>query len=73
VAALETKEAIRRGSLLDAGAVAAEWIGVARTIRAGVLRLPRRAGARLGLTAEQERGLDDECRAVLTELGTTDD
>jgi phage terminase Nu1 subunit (DNA packaging protein) len=37
-AALETKEAVRRGALLDAGAVEAEWIGVARTIRAGVLR-----------------------------------
>jgi terminase small subunit / prophage DNA-packing protein len=66
----ELKNAARRGSLLDAGAVEAEWVGVARTIRAGVLRLPRRAGARLGLTAEQERGLDDECREVLSELGT---
>jgi hypothetical protein len=43
---------------------------VVRTIRAGVLRLPRRAGARLGLTAEQVRELDAECRAVLTELGS---
>ena len=67
---VELRNAIRRGALVDAEAVAAEWEGVLRTVRAGVMRLPRRTGARLGLTADQVRGLDGECRAVLTELGS---
>ena len=62
--------AIQRGALLDAGEVSREWEGLCRYVRVGVLRLPRRAGARLGLTPEQVRGLDDECRAVLTEMGS---
>lgn len=68
--AVELKNRRLAGSLVDAAAVQAEWTGVCLQLRAGVLRLPRRAGARLGLTAQQVRGLDDECRAVLTELGT---
>lgn len=67
-ALVEQRLAVRRGALLDAGAVEAEWTGVLRTVRAGVLRLPQRAGGRLGLTAEQVRELDNEARQILTEL-----
>jgi phage terminase Nu1 subunit (DNA packaging protein) len=65
---VEQKTAIRAGKLLDAEAVEAEWTGVCRTLRAGVMRIPRRAGARLGLDAEQVRELDAECREILTAL-----
>jgi phage terminase Nu1 subunit (DNA packaging protein) len=42
---------------------------VARTIRAGMLRLPRRVAARLPhLTPQDVCELDREIRAVLTEL-----
>jgi terminase small subunit / prophage DNA-packing protein len=66
--AIEQKIAMRAGMLLDAEAVESEWCGVCRIIRAGILRIPRRAGARLGLDAEQVRELDAECRAVRVEL-----
>jgi terminase small subunit / prophage DNA-packing protein len=62
------KNAVRRNELVPAIEVEQEWSGVLRVVRAGIMRLPRRAGDRLALTPEQVRGLDDECRACLTEL-----
>lgn len=66
--AVEQRTAIKRGELLLASDVESEWSGVCRIIRAGVMRLPRRAGGRLGLTAEQVAELDEEARQVLIEL-----
>jgi hypothetical protein len=63
------KNAIRRGTLLDTEAVETEWKSILLTEQAGVMRLPQRAGDRLGLTVEQVRRLDQEARAVLSELG----
>lgn len=68
--AIELKMAVQRGALLDAGEVEREWSGVCRTIRAGIMRIPRRAGNRLGLGPDAVQVLDDEVREVLTELGT---
>jgi phage terminase Nu1 subunit (DNA packaging protein) len=66
--AAELKNAQRRSDRVPAIEVEEEWSGVLRVVRAGIMRLPRRAGDRLGLTAAQVRGLDDECRACLTEI-----
>jgi phage terminase Nu1 subunit (DNA packaging protein) len=70
VQALEQKTAIRSGALLDAKEVEDTWSGVLRTVRAGIMRIPRRAGSRLGLPPDAVQILDDEVRAVLTGLGT---
>jgi phage terminase Nu1 subunit (DNA packaging protein) len=67
--AAEQRNAVRRGALVDAEAVAIEWQDIMLKVRAGVMRLPKRAGARLGLSPEQVRALDDEVRAALRELG----
>jgi phage terminase Nu1 subunit (DNA packaging protein) len=70
-AALELKTARQRGALVDAETVAKEWEVICRTIRAGMLRIPRRAAGRLPhLTPQDVRALDAQIRAVLTELVT---
>ena len=43
----ETKAAKLRGSLVDAAEVEAEWSGVLRTVRAGMLAVPSRVSQRL--------------------------
>ncbi len=68
-AAVEFKNAVRRGELVEAEAVAREWEVMCVTIRAAILRVPRRAVARLRLNDAQARDLEDECRAALRELG----
>lgn len=68
--ALALKNAEARGELLDAKAVEAEWSDILRTVRAGMLAVPSRAGARLPhLTPHDIAEIDAEVRAVLTELG----
>jgi phage terminase Nu1 subunit (DNA packaging protein) len=65
----ELKAAEKRRALLDAAEVEREWSGVLRTIRAGMLAVPSRIGARLPhLTAADVDEIDREVRAVLTEL-----
>ena len=66
--AVEIRNARQRGSLVDAEAVEREWEGVCRTIRAGIMRIPRRIGDRAGVSAEVVREIDAEIRDVLTEL-----
>ena len=67
----EAKLAHQRGALLDAGAVEAEWSGILRTVRAGMLAVPSRCAQRLpGLTAHDVSEIDREVRAALTEVGT---
>ncbi len=67
----ELKAAQLRGELRDAGAVRAEWSDILRTVRAGRLAVPPRFAARLPhLTAFDISEIDQEVRAVLTEIGT---
>jgi phage terminase Nu1 subunit (DNA packaging protein) len=69
---IELANARTRGVLLDAGAVEAEWSGVLRFIRAGMLAVPYRcARPRLPhLTPQDVIEIDGEVRAVLTEIGS---
>ncbi len=67
--AVELKNARQRGELLPAEAIAREWEGICRTIRAGMLRVPKRAAARLPhLTPQDVHAIDSEVRAALTVL-----
>jgi phage terminase Nu1 subunit (DNA packaging protein) len=67
--AIELKNAARRGALVDAETVAREWEGICRMLRVGMLRVPKRAAARLPhLTPQDVSAIDAEVRAVLTEL-----
>ena len=69
--ALALKNKAARGEMLEAAAVEAEWSGVLRTVRAGMLAVPSRAGARLPhLTPHDIAEIDAEVRTVLTEMGT---
>ena len=55
--------------MLYAAAVEAEWSGVLRNVRAGMLAVPSRA--RLPhLTPHDIAEIDAEVRAVLTEIGS---
>jgi terminase small subunit / prophage DNA-packing protein len=68
---VELKNAVRRGTLVDGEAVVREWEGICRTVRAGMLRVPKRAAVRLPhLTPRDVLALDEEVRAALTELRT---
>lgn len=68
--ALALKNAKARGQVIDAEAVEAEWSGILRMVRAGMLAVPSRAGARLPhLTVHDVAEIDAEVRAVLNEIG----
>jgi phage terminase Nu1 subunit (DNA packaging protein) len=55
----ELANAANSGRMIEAAAVEAEWGGVCRTIRAGMLALPSRVGARLPhLTAHDVGGIE---------------
>jgi phage terminase Nu1 subunit (DNA packaging protein) len=65
----ELKAAALRGELLDAGEVEREWGGVLRTVRASMLAIPSRVGARLPhLTATDIGEIDREVRDALGEV-----
>lgn len=65
----EIKAKAARGELVEASAVAAEWAGVLRDVRAGVLAIPSRVGSQLGhLTPHDLDTIDRELRDVLAEL-----
>lgn len=67
------KNAAARGKLLDAKEVVADWSSTLRNVRAGMLAMPSRAGARLPhLTPHDVAEIDAEVRAVLTEIGNSD-
>jgi phage terminase Nu1 subunit (DNA packaging protein) len=58
-----------RAELVEAAAVEAEWSGVLRTVRAGILAVPSRCAARLPhLTAHDISEIDQEIRAALTDV-----
>jgi terminase small subunit / prophage DNA-packing protein len=67
---VEIGNARQRGGLVDAEAVQREWSDVLRTVRAGMMAVPSRCGARLPhLSAHDVGEIDAEVRAVLTEVG----
>lgn len=67
---IETKVRTMRGDLVEASAVEAEWSGVLRTVRAGMLAVPNRCQQRLpNLTAHDVSEIDREVRAALIEVG----
>jgi phage terminase Nu1 subunit (DNA packaging protein) len=71
---VELKAARLRGELLDAAEVEQQWAGVLRTVRAGMLAVPSRIGARLPhLTALDLDEIDREVRAALTEVASAQD
>ncbi|GMO87156.1 terminase small subunit [Bradyrhizobium ottawaense] len=66
----ELKAAKMRGELVEAVAVEAEWSGMLRTVRAGLLAVPSRVAARLPhLSRSDVAEIDAEIRAVLNQLG----
>lgn len=66
----ELKAARLRGELVEAGAVEAEWSGILRTVRAGMLAVPSRVAAQLPhLSRTDIAAIDAEIRAALTDLG----
>lgn len=71
---IEIQNAAARGELLPASAVASEWAGILRTVRAGLLAVPSRVSARLGhLSGHDLSEIDLEIRAVLAELAGGED
>jgi phage terminase Nu1 subunit (DNA packaging protein) len=55
---------------LSISPIDAEWSGILRTVRAGMLAVPSRCAARLPhLTAHDVAEIDAEVRAVLGEVG----
>ena len=65
----ETKNAAMRGELVSAAEVEAEWSGILRGVRAGLLAVPSRCAARLGhLTTHDVAEIDAEVRAALAEV-----
>jgi phage terminase Nu1 subunit (DNA packaging protein) len=70
----ELKAAERRGELLDAAEVERTWGGVLRTVRASLLAVPSRVGARLPhLTAADVDEIDREVRDALGEISGQSD
>jgi phage terminase Nu1 subunit (DNA packaging protein) len=67
------KNAKLRGAVLDATAVEREWSDILRGVRAGVLAVPSRVGARLPHLAPCDiSAIDREVRDALAELGRDD-
>jgi phage terminase Nu1 subunit (DNA packaging protein) len=62
-----------RGELVEASAVEAEWCGVLRALRAGLLVIPSRAAGRCPhLTPFDVAQIDAEVRAVLMSVGKSE-
>ena len=69
----ETKAAKLLGEMVLAADVEAAWAAVLLEVRAGMLAVADRVGARLGdLTPAHLAVIDSEVRAALTALGTTE-
>jgi phage terminase Nu1 subunit (DNA packaging protein) len=63
----------QRGELVEAAAVEAEWPGILRTARAGLLAVPSRVAARLPhLLQADVAEIGAEIRAVLNEIDGAD-
>ena len=60
----------RRGELVPAADVERTWADILRGVRARMIAVPGRVGARLGhLTVGDVAVIDAEVRAALTEVG----
>jgi terminase small subunit / prophage DNA-packing protein len=69
----ELKAAKMRGELLDAAEVERTWAGVLRGVRAGMLAVPSRIGARLPhLDVTDLDTIDREVRAALIEIAASE-
>ncbi|TCM85178.1 terminase small subunit [Rhodovulum steppense] len=67
--AQELKNAASRGELLEATAVERQWASILRDVRAGLLAVPSRVGAKLPhLTAHDLAEIDREIRRSLERL-----
>jgi phage terminase Nu1 subunit (DNA packaging protein) len=62
--ALALKNAAARGEMLDAKEVEAHWSATLRSVRAGMLAVPSRAGARPGASASGSSAKDLNSRVV---------
>lgn len=62
------KNAKLRGELLDAGEVEARWAAAVLDVRASILAVPSRFGARHGLSAAVLADLDADLRDALAAL-----
>jgi phage terminase Nu1 subunit (DNA packaging protein) len=72
--AMEAKNRLASGRLLDSAEVLAGWSEILRRVRAAVLAAPSRCAARRPhWDVADVAALDDELRRVLTELGTSAD
>jgi phage terminase Nu1 subunit (DNA packaging protein) len=59
-----------RRELVPVAEVKAEWSGLLRAVRAGLLSVPSRCAHRLpGLTAHDVSEIDRQVRTVLSEIG----
>jgi len=65
----ELKNKQLRRELVLAADVEREWSDILRGVRAGILAVPSRVRAAVGLSPEQAIELDAELRRTLTELG----
>ena len=65
---VELKTAKLRGELLDAEAVEARWASAVLDVRAAILAVPSRFGARHGLSAAVLADLDADLRDALAGL-----
>jgi terminase small subunit / prophage DNA-packing protein len=67
---VETKDRKLRGELVDAAEVEAEWSGMLRGVRAGMMAVLSRCSRRLPhLTPYDVTEIDAEVREALTEIG----
>lgn len=70
---VELKTAKMRGELVAIADVESAWASIMLEVRAGLLAIPDRIGARLGdLTPAHLAAIDAEIRDVLTSLGSAD-
>lgn len=71
--AAEIKAATLRGELVPAAEVTSAWASILRDVRAALLAVPSRVGARLpALTAHDIREIENEIRAALEGLADDD-
>lgn len=69
----EVRAAKMRGELVPVAEVESAWAAMLLEVRAGLLAIPDRVGARLGdLTPAHLAVIDSEIRAALTALGTSE-
>jgi len=70
--AQELKNAQLRGEMVEIAEVERQWQDILRTVRAGMMALPSRVMQKLPhLSMMDKRAIEDEVRAILTELANS--